>query len=239
MLGKPSSSQDAAAAVAFLVVARIKDQAVLAKGFGEGVVNDEKKGFPAAMDAILQRLQKTTPYYKDQQACTQCEGTVCAWVDADNTCILFAGLRDKQYPERVTQKLLRELSDRIRNSESAQLIQEAKEGALTKPLTKPMRELLRSYGDAAAHDKAAEAQKLGVEVQGIMKDNVKKILESHQSLDRLQEKSSEMTQEANKFLRQSRDLKSQMGRRDLKVKIIVGVCSLALVAYFVLPFIEI
>lgn len=234
MIGNPSAMADSPVGV--LAVARIHDKVVLAQVFGDNTTNDEKKSFPKAMDTMLARLPKTTPYWKDMTSVG--DGNLYAFVDAENTCIIFAGIRDKQYPERVVAKLLRETSDKVRNSETKQSIEGAREGSLSKAFNKPFRELIKNFGDATQHDKVSEANHQVLQVQGIMQENVKRILDTHNALEGLQESSSNMQTEANRFLKQSKDLKRQMELRNIKIKIMFGLCIGAVLAYFILPFIE-
>ncbi|CAE7892797.1 sybB, partial [Symbiodinium sp. KB8] len=69
-------------------------------------------------------------------------------------------------------------------------------------------------------------------------DNVKKILETHVTLESLENSSSSMSSQANKFLKQSVDLRRQIQCRNLKIKAICGTCVAALILYIVMPFIS-
>merc|ERR1719410_2393347 len=87
-----------------------------------------------------------------------------------------------------------------------------------------MRELMRQYSDPGKQDKTVEVRKKVEELQGVMQDNVKRILETHVTLESLENNSSSMNNQANMFLRQSTALKRQMQFRNLKVKAIFGLC---------------
>merc|ERR1719343_426277 len=97
---------------------------------------------------------------------------------------------------------------------------------------------MKSYNDISAHDKTAEVREKVDALKGIMQDNVKKILETHVSLESLENNSASMSSQANRFLRQSVDLRRQLQYRNLKIKVIFFLCVLALVVYLALPFID-
>merc|ERR1711920_791429 len=99
-----------------------------------------------------------------------------------------------------------------------------------------MKEMMTSYNDAGSHDKTTEVHQTVEKLTGIMQENVKRILETHASLDTLENSSSSMQKEANNFVRNSRDLRRQLQIRNLKVKVIVGLVLASLVGYVVMMF---
>jgi len=224
--------------VAFLGVARVQDQAVLAMCFDKNAVSEEKKGFEGAMASVLSRASAAYPGWRERTECQGCEGTLHAFADSQALCIVLAGVRDAQYPDRVALQLLRELSDKVRDTQGPDLLSEAKPGALNTPLRKIMRDLMKSYNDEAAHDKTTEVREKVDQLKGIMQDNVKKILETHVTMESLANSSNSMSNQANQFLRQSVDLRRQMQMRNLKIKVIFAVIALAVILYFAAPFID-
>merc|ERR1712137_1000189 len=86
--------------------------------------------------------------------------------------------------ERTATRLLRELSDKVRNSQGHQLVNEAKADALSTPLRKPMRTLMGKYSDPTVFDKTDETNAMSNMLKGtITQDNVQQILQTHVSLD--------------------------------------------------------
>lgn len=224
------------AVVAFLGVARIRDQAVLATCFDKSCLTEEKKGFESTLAAVLERASAAYPGWRERTECQGCDGLLHAFADNQALCIVVAGVRDVQYPDRVALQLLREFADKVMNTQGDEIISEAKTGALNTPLRKIMKELMKSYSDVAAQDKTTEVREKVDQLKGIMQDNVKRILETHVTLESLENSSNSMSSQANQFLRQSVDLRRQVQWRNLKIKIIFAVCVLAFLAYLGLSF---
>lgn len=219
-------------------VARIRDQAVLATCYGKTVLNEEKKGFEGALAQVLERAATAYPNWKERVECRDCGGVLHAFADAQALFVVVAGVREAQYPDRVAQQLLRDLADKVRNSQGDELLSEARSGSLSTPMRKLMRDLMRQYNDAGAHDKATEVREKVDELKGIMQDNVKRILETHVTLESLENSSSSMSSQANRFLRQSVDLRRQIQFRNLKIKVIFGACVGGIVLYVAMPFLN-
>jgi len=222
--------------VAFLAIARINDQAVLASCFDKSAMIEEKQGFEGAMASALQRAASAYPGWRDRMDCRGSDGVLHVLADAQALCLMVAGVRSAQYPDRVANQMLRELGDKARNCQGDEILGKARAGELTSPLRKPMKELMRSFNDASAHDKTTEVRQKVDDLKGIMQDNVKRILETHVTLESLENNSTSMNAQANRFLRQSVDLRRQVQMRNLKIKVIFGLCALAVVVYIVQMF---
>mmetsp|Transcript_56434 Transcript_56434/g.160783 ORF Transcript_56434/g.160783 Transcript_56434/m.160783 type:complete len:233 (+) Transcript_56434:53-751(+) len=224
--------------VAFLAIARVSDKAVLASCFDNAALAEEKQGFESALAAVLQRASSVHPGWKERVECRECEGVLHVLADAQAFCFLVAAVRSRQYPDRVAGQLLRELGKKARNCQGDENLAKAQAGALSTPLRKTMKDLMKSYNDVGAHDKTIEVRQKVNDLKGIMQDNVKKILESHATLETLENNSSSMNAQANRFLRQSVDLRRQMQMRNLKLKLIAGLCATAVVVYIAQMFID-
>jgi vesicle-associated membrane protein 7 len=224
--------------VAFLAIARVSDKAVLASCFDKAALAEEKQGFEGALAAVLQRAGSVHPGWKERVECRECDGVLHVLADAQALCVLVAGVRSRQYPERVASQLLRDLGDKARNCQGDDILAKAQAGALSTPLRKTMKDLMKSYNNVGAHDKTTEVRAKVDDLKGIMQDNVKKILETHVTLESLENNSSSMNAQANRFLRQSVDLRRQVQMRNLKLKMIVGLCATAVVVYIAQMFIE-
>ncbi|CAK0890496.1 unnamed protein product, partial [Prorocentrum cordatum] len=182
--------------VAFLAIARVSDKAVLASCFDNAALAEEKQGFESALAAVLQRASSVHPGWKERVECRECEGVLHVLADAQAFCFLVAAVRSRQYPDRVAGQLLRELGKKARNCQGDENLAKAQAGALSTPLRKTMKDLMKSYNDVGAHDKTIEVRQKVDDLKGIMQDNVKKILESHATLETLENNSSSMNAQA-------------------------------------------
>mmetsp|Transcript_23776 Transcript_23776/g.55391 ORF Transcript_23776/g.55391 Transcript_23776/m.55391 type:complete len:230 (+) Transcript_23776:106-795(+) len=218
--------------VGFLGIARIGDKAVLAKTFDKSALPEEKTGFESTLTAVLQGMGSVFPGWRDQRKC-EAGGNLYVMADTKAIFIAVAGIRDTTYPDRVVLQLLRELAEMVRQNQGDEAISVSKAGTLSASLKKSFRELMRKYEDAASQDKTTEVREKVDQLKGVMQDNVKRILETHVTLDTLNNNSQSMSSQANQFLKQSVDLKRQVQLRNLKLKLIVGLCALAVILYFV------
>lgn len=216
----------------------MRDKAVLATCFDKAVLNEEKKGFEGALASVLERTGSAYPGWRDRTDCRDCDGVLHSCVDPQGLCLMVAGVRSTQYPERVVVQMLRELAEKVRTSQGVDVLSESRAGSLTTSLKTTMKDLIRSYSDAAAHDKTAEVREKVDQLKGVMQDNVKRILETHVTLESLENSSSSMSTQANRFLRQSVDLRRQLQFRNLKIKVIFGVCVLSAGLYAAMPFLK-
>jgi len=225
--------------IAFLALARVRDQAVLASCFDKSALNEEKSGYEKALASMLElRAPTVYPSWKDSSACEGCDGKLYAVTDSQALTIAVAGVRDTgNYPDRVAHQLLQEFLDKAKSSQGGDLLDEARAGSLSKPLRNTMRELMTNYQNAGSHDKTTEVREKVDNLKGIMQDNVKRILETHATLDQVKDNSQSMSNQANQFLKQSVDLRRQVQIRQFKVKAIMAICVLSLLAYFALPLI--
>jgi vesicle-associated membrane protein 72 len=224
------------AKIAVIAVARIADQALLATCFDTGASSTEKQCFESAISSLLARSSSAYPRWKDRCECDGCDGTVFVLADAQATCITAVGIRDSKFPERVALQLLRECAEKTYNLQGSELT-DAAPNSLNTALRKPLRHLMKTYNDASV-DKMTKTQEQVDALKGVMQDNVKKILETHVTLDQLQNNTQSMSSQANQFLRQSVDLRRQVQLRNLKLKLIVVACVLAVVLYFAMPFLD-
>eukprot|EP00932_Pfiesteria_piscicida_P018677 SRR837773.5530.p2 GENE.SRR837773.5530~~SRR837773.5530.p2 ORF type:complete len:220 (-),score=92.94 SRR837773.5530:75-638(-) len=186
----------------------------------------------------MERSGSAYPGWRERAECRECDGVLHAFADAQALCLVVAGIRDTQYPDRVALQMLRELTDKVKSAQGDEVLSEARAGALSSPLRKLMRDTMKTYNDAGAQDKTTEVRQQVDQLKGIMQDNVKRILETHVTLESLENSSSSMSSQANRFLRQSVDLRRQIQYRNLKIKAIAGLCVGAVAAYIVTMFVD-
>lgn len=228
----------AANAIVFLGVARISDQATLATFYDKSALNEERKGFEGAMATVLERSGAAYPGWRERAECHDCDGVIHAFADAQAICLTVVGIRDPQFSDRVALQMLRELGDKVRNSQGDEMLAEARVGALTTPLRKIMKDLMRNYNENGSQDKPAEVRQQVDQLKGIMQDNVKRILETHVTLESLDNSSSSMSSQANRFLKQSVDLRRELQWRNLKLKMLAGISIGAVALYFITFFVD-
>jgi hypothetical protein len=104
--------------------------------------------------------------------------------------------------------------------------------SLSRASKKSMKDIMSKYDSPnGATDKTTEVRQKVEQVQGIMQDNVRKMLDNQTNVESLEEKTDGMSKQANQFLKQSVDLRRQMQLRNLKLKIIIGIIVTAIIIY--------
>jgi len=96
-----------------------------------------------------------------------------------------------------------------------------------------MKDLMTKYDQPSNVDKTAQVREKVEAVQGVMQDNVRKILDTHTNLEGLDEKTDSMSRQANQFLKQSVDLRRQMQLRNLWMKACLGITILIIFVWVV------
>jgi len=224
--------------VAFLAVARIEDRSILAERVDKGTSEAEKKAIKTSLSSLLERAAYLKyPGWKEQrQSSGGFDGSVYALADAQGVCVVAVGLRGGlyPYPPRVAWELLKKFVESV--EEQKLDLRESKASGLALPLKKPMQDIMKSYSDPCEQDAVSQVQQKVDGVKVLMHENVRKILETHTTLDALQNKSADMNTSAMKFVQQSTDLKRQVQMRNLKVKAAMVISAAAIGAYVLLSF---
>lgn len=224
--------------IAFLAVSRIVDQTTLAQRLDKATTEVEKKAIHAALTALLQRAASLKlPNWKEQRQCSGgFDGSVYALADPQGLFAVAVGIRGGlyPYPPRVAWELLKKFMENIQQQPDLNLA-EAKAGALAVPLKKPMREVMKNYGEPGDQDAVTQVQQKVDGVKDIMNDNIKKIIDTHTTIDNLQVKSAEMNDSAVKFVQQSASVKRQMQIRSMKVKAALVLSIAAVVTFATIP----
>jgi hypothetical protein len=222
--------------IAFFAVARIADRALLAKRFDRGTSEEERREHQAALTTLLERAKRLNySGWKDSCLCGACGGKVFALADARAQIVVAVGVRGGLYPfpERVALQCLREFleAEVLAGQGSPERICEATAGELSHALKPTMQCLMAKYSEPAARDKVSEVQEKVESVKCIMQDNVRLVLETHTTLETLQDRSQDLEQSANKFLKQSGDMRWQMQLRNFKMKALAAVSVGAVLLY--------
>jgi len=221
-------------AVSFVAVARMSDKAVLASK-AEKLSRHELQYFEEALTELVDKAARLPAYsgWSDKLAINTNDtgdlegnsgGTMYALADAQALCIVLVGVKSNLYPERVARELLQELAAKLLGSPSlgAQRLSEARPRSLTAELKAELKEAIKSYSDPTKADKVTQVHAKVDQVKGLMQENVKKILETHVTLEHLQNQSHSMTDSANTFLKNSTAMRRQTQWQNWKVKLAVG-----------------
>jgi len=90
-----------------------------------------------------------------------------------------------------------------------------------------------SYQDGKLQEVRAQVR----EVEGVMRENIEKVLERGDRLDTLQEKSESMATSADYFSATSKRLRKAIWWRDMKMKILLGVVVVTILLLIFVPII--
>ena len=152
--------------------------------------------------------------------------------------IVFAScINDANFSDKLAWQLTEEfMKETVALHGDATLLSAPAE-SLSRASKKSMKDLMSKYdspnGSAAGGDKTTEVRQKVEQVQGIMQDNVKKMLDNQTNVESLEEKTDGMSKQANQFLKQSVDLRRQMQLRNLKLKIVLGIIITAIIVYVI------
>jgi hypothetical protein len=229
--------------ISWLAVVRLADGVTLASHFDGRVNAGQRIDFTACIPKFVATASKLNyPGWRERCVVNGETGDqselAFGLVDAKGVVLVTLGISSGQYHDRIAFQLLAQLIEVVNSKATDEVILEASVGQLIELLRPSMRELIRTYSDPSKLDKVIETQEKVDAVKGVMQDNVRKILETHASLEHLQNASASMSQSADKFLKQSVKLKQQLQLRNLKVKALTACCVSALVLYVSTPLIS-
>lgn len=83
-------------------------------------------------------------------------------------------------------------------------------------------------------DRTSEVSNKVEELRESMSDNVRRILETHHNLESLENRTENMSRQADQFLKQSVDLRRAIQWRNIKLKVIMGAVSGSMLLYMIL-----
>merc|ERR1712232_465335 len=178
--------------VAFVAVVRISDQVSLAQK-AEKLPSEQLQSFESALSELMGRAAKLPAYpgwldkiQVDDDIERNTGSTMYALADSQALIVIAVGFRGQQYPDRVARELLQELAIKIHAIVGVEHLCEAKPGALTATLKGELKEAIKNYSDPAKIDRVSQLHAKVDQVKDLMQDNVKNILETHVTLEHLQ-----------------------------------------------------
>lgn len=223
--------------IVFVGLARVTDGALLASIFVDSkMASQEKQQLERQFLQTCQQQRGSVSAEMRERVILEypCQGNmfIRAGSDLSRNCLYACGIRDPGYPDRVAYQCLAEVQERVHMTQGDSL-QSVGSLALSKPLKKPVREIIKKY-QLADKDKTTEVQGKVDELKSNMQNNVRTLLDTQHNLENLEQRTETMTRQADQFLKQSVDLRRAIQWRNMKLKIVIALLTGAVIAYFVI-----
>jgi len=218
--------------ITFIGLARIRDQGVLATLFDRITAVEKTEIENAFQKFLLEAVSRFAPGAREKRAFGR--NTMYMLADRELCCIYAVSMRGSSYPERHAFALLGEFIQTVSHHEDTDSLAVVQSGSLSKALRKPLRELMEKYDNPAKFDATADVSSRVDNVKIVMQDNIKKVLETHENIDRLESKTENLNQQAAQFNQSANDLRKVMWWRKTKVLILIGVVVAAILAYIII-----
>ncbi|CAD7957220.1 unnamed protein product [Amoebophrya sp. A120] len=141
----------------------------------------------------------------------------------------------KDYPDRITYELLTELSRFIEANYAIDDDFTEKNSLNNEKVQLELRRLLDRYERPEEVDKLARMQQKTEGVKGLLKENIREVIQNTERLDNLQEDAEAMEVTAMEYKEKSREVREYFWWKDTKVSIMIGgavVLALLLGYYF-------
>jgi hypothetical protein len=225
------------ARISYVAAARLKDRAVLCSNFSTNIYSRERSeietAFFAALQAEGQNMQGSARKTRQVSAVG---GKLFMMADGKGQIVFTSCINDPNFSDRLAWQLVDEFMKEMVALHGEGTLLSAPAESLSRASKKAMRDLMAKYDapvGAGASDKTTEVRQKVEQVQGIMQENVKRMLDNQTNVESLEEKTDGMSKQANQFLKQSVDLRRQMQLRNLKLKIILGIIVTAVLVYII------
>eukprot|EP01069_Polyplicarium_translucidae_P005553 Polyplicarium_translucidae@DN2808_c0_g2_i1.p2 len=223
--------------VLFIGLGRIRDQIILASVFDRISSNEKNEIETSLHNYLLDALSRFGPGSREKRHFS--EGTMFMLADRELNCIYAMATRGKGYPERVAYQCLNELARVVDASGEVKANNAVnRPGALNKSFRQTLKELMDKYDKPSSVDKTAEVAGKVDQVKGVMQDNISKVLATHANISELEQKTENLSQNAEQFHRTSHDLKRIMWMRKMKMTVVLVLVAAAVVAYIVLMIVQ-
>lgn len=215
--------------ISFIGIGRIRDQTTLGSVFN-WIQSAERNQIESSFKSYL--LDASTRFAAgSREKRNYPGGTMYLLADRELCCLYAVAIKAGNYPERHAFALLTEVIDCVNKNLEGRSLNSLEAGILTRQLKKPLRDLIDRYDNPANFDKTAEVQGKVDNVKGVMSDNIRKVMENHENIEKLEEKTDNLNQQAAQFNRSAGDLRRLMWMRKMKVTILLVLVGLAIVAY--------
>ena len=223
------------ARISYVAAARLKDRAVLCSNFSTNISSRERSeietAFFAALQAEGQSMQGSSRKTRQVSAVG---GKLFIMADGKGQVVYTSCINDPNFSDKMAWQLVEEFMKEMIALHGEAMLLSAPAESLSRASKKAMRDITAKYdGTIGAGDRTTEVRQKVEQVQGIMQENVKRMLDNQTNVESLEEKTDGMSKQANQFLKQSVDLRRQMQLRNLKLKIILGIIVTAILVYII------
>jgi len=182
---------------------------------------------------LIKKLKMLNLAPDERQKCNTQNG---AWFcRADTNGLVFMALCNPNYPERHAYNLINEAQEEIEKIPNYYYETEV---TISKLAKRVLPSLLKKYDDLSSIDNVHAAQAKANEVQSIMGNNIRGMMDNMQNLETLEKKSSDMQSQAQMFSSDSTKLARIMYIRALKIKIIVVLLVIAVLLFIIIPIVK-
>eukprot|EP00914_Ancora_sagittata_P001548 GHVO01003915.1.p1 GENE.GHVO01003915.1~~GHVO01003915.1.p1 ORF type:complete len:232 (+),score=38.24 GHVO01003915.1:26-721(+) len=223
--------------VIFIGIGRIRDQIILASVFDRISSNEKNEVETSFQNFLLDALSRFGPGSREKRHFS--EGTMFMLADRELNCIYAIAARGKGYPERIANACLAEVGAAIQaNGEDKSLNTVNRAGALNRTLRQPLKELMDKYDKPQNVDKTSEVAGKVDQVKGVMQDNISKVLATHANISELEQKTENLSQNAEQFHRSAHDMKRMMWLQKMKMTVILVLVGAALLGYIILMIVQ-
>ncbi len=147
----------------------------------------------------------------------------------------FCVVTGAAYPQRLAFKLLGELQRKVGEHGLMEAAQKANEAGLNRSVRGVCADLCARFADASAMDTTLSVMREVDEVKGIMGDSINQLLATHDNLEVLEDKTDTLAAQSQAFQRKAVTLRNVMWWRNCKLKIILSLLCLVILAYILVP----
>jgi hypothetical protein len=225
------------ARISYLAAARLKDRAVLSSNFSTNISSRERSEIETAFFAALQAEgQSMQGNARKTRQVSAVGGKLFILSDGRGQVVFTSCINDPNFSDKLSWQLVEEFMKEMITLHGEATLLSAPAESLSRASKRAMKDIMGKYdvpAGAGPSDRTTEVRQKVEQVQGIMQDNVKRMLDNQTNVESLEEKTDGMSKQANQFLKQSVDLRRQMQLRNLKLKIILGIIVTAILVYII------
>ena len=138
------------------------------------------------------------------------------------------------YPNRIAIKFLEELGSEFQ-AKLGKEAKKAKENSLNNKSKKFLKPLCEKFESPAGADKTHKVLAQVDKVKAQMQDNISGMLKNQESAESLNEKSSQLAEQANVFKKNSKTLKKTMWWKNMKMTLLLGFVIVVAAVLMILP----
>jgi len=216
--------------VRFFAYGRFSDNIILGS---HAIDKNAETNYRTEAANLIKKLKMLNLAPDERQKCNTQNG---AWFcRADSNGIVYMALCNPNYPERHAYNMINEAQEEI---EKVPNYYDETDVTINKLAKRSLPSLLKKFDDLSSIDNIHAAQSKANEVQSIMGNNIRGMMDNMQNIEVLEKKSTDMQSQAQMFSNDSTKLSRIMYMRALKMKIIVGILVLAIVLYIVIPIVS-